>query len=100
MMRRDLQADLKICEAATPGPWAVTGKYVVQDRHDKDDFRQVIFKAQHIPKLAADMRFAAEARQGWPETIRYAMGLEEEIDRLREELMIFQEQLEQRGCGV
>lgn len=41
--------------------------------------------------------FIKAAYERWPETIRYAMKLEEENDRLRNELNILQEQLGERG---
>jgi hypothetical protein len=92
---RDLEADLAICEAATPGPWAVCGRYVVRDKYELGNYRQAVFKAEHIPKIEADMRFAVEAREGWPYAIRRALAAEAEIDRLRNEIQILQEQLEQ-----
>jgi len=42
--------------------------------------------------------FIREALEGWPYAIRRALEAETEIDRLRNELNILQEQLEQRGC--
>lgn len=93
---RDLEADLAICEAATPGPWAVCGRYVVRDKYELGNYRQAVFKAEHIPKIEADMRFAVEAREGWPYAIRRALAAEAEIDRLRNEIQILQEQLAQK----
>lgn len=69
---RDLEADLAICEAATSGPW----------------------------ENEANIRFAAEAREGWPYAIRRALAAEEEIDRLRNEISMLYEALNQRGCGL
>lgn len=86
-MPRDLKRDLEVCEKATEGPWALSGKYVVQDKYDKDDFRQVIFKAEHIPKLINDIAFAVEARTGWPDAINRALAAEAEVGRLREALL-------------
>lgn len=73
---RDLEADLAICEAATPWPWAVD-----------DGFLDVI----------SEEIFIAEAREGWPYAIRRAMAAEAENDRLRNELNILQEQLHDKG---
>lgn len=97
---RDLRADLAICEAATPGPWAVCGRYVVRDKYELGNYRQAVFKAEHIPKIEADMRFAVEAREGWPYAIRRALELEEEVRRLRTENAQLLEALSQRGCGL
>ncbi|WP_279041746.1 hypothetical protein [Brevibacillus borstelensis] len=106
MIRRDLQADLKICEAATPGPWRMNDSDMYEDNivwgPKGPGYGAVARVENDYPRKPRinDARFVAEAREGWPETIRYAMSLEREIDRLRNELDIFQEQLEQRGCGV
>lgn len=88
-MTRDLEEDLAICEAAQPGPWTT----------HNGDIKAPNGYTMYIG-YAADRRdsaFVAAARTGWPETIRYAMKLEDEVDRLRNELNILQEQLEQRG---
>ena len=84
---RDLEADLAICEAATPGPWT---------------FDRVSVKREEYAILLSylstrdDLRFVAEAREGWPYAIRRAMEAEKEIDRLRNEISILQEQLAQK----
>ena len=89
---RDLEADLAICEAATPGPWT---------------FDRISIKREEYALLLSylstqdDLRFVAEAREGWPYAIRRALAAEAEIDRLRNEIQILQEQLEQRGvCSI
>jgi hypothetical protein len=87
---RDLEADLAICEAATPGPWIFNGNEIVAS----NDKRKGIAGA-----LAdEDCRFIAEAREGWSYAIRRALEAEAEADRLRNEIQILQEQLEQRCC--
>ncbi len=103
---RDLEADLAICEAASPGPW----------RQDSDGFL-IVANGIHIADVVSteeDARFIAEARTGWPYTIRRALAaeaellrvnvenrnLEAEVDRLRNEINILQEQLEQRRCSA
>jgi len=86
---RDLEADLAICEAATPGPWT---------------FDRISIKREEYALLLSylstqdDLRFVAEAREGWPYAIRRALEAEAEVDRLRNEIQILQEQLEQRCC--
>lgn len=84
---RDIAKDKELCQKATSGPWVVSGKYVVQDRYDRDDFRQAIFKAEHIPKLEHDKRFAAEAREALPYYIEQVEQLQAEIAKLRLELL-------------
>lgn len=66
-MARDLDGDLAICEAATQADW---------------------YSVAH---------FIAEARVGWPETIRELQAAEREIDKLRDEINLLQEQLQRRG---
>ena len=98
---RDLEADLAICEAATPGPWKVDKSLIEIDGYT------LFISYCATPR---DLRFAAEAREGWPYAIRRAMAAEArvaeleaelersetQIDRLRNEINILQEQLERR----
>jgi hypothetical protein len=137
-MARDLEKDLAICEAATPGPWEVEQtkgvvRTAITDALDPniwplyivmpsppfvlgkcgaaiavDHFRGGIREAEAVA------RFIAEARTGWSYAIRRALAaeaellrvnvtnsvLEAEVDRLRNELNILQEQLEQRRSSV
>lgn len=92
-MRRDLERDLAICNAATPGPIRITK---CECGHPVCDQVFISITKADGRLTPEDAHFIAEARSGWPETIRYAMSLEREIDRLRNELNILQEQLEQR----
>lgn len=82
--KRDLHADLAICNAATPGPWALD--------YDYEDRRHCV-EAVNVPSWGggvivadcaeeADARFIAEARAGWPHAIGRAMAAEAEVDRL------------------
>jgi hypothetical protein len=87
---RDLEADLAICEAATPGPFEVSLQGVVEVTSNGKSIAMVCDRDT--------AKFFAEAREGWPAAIRYAMKLENEIDRLRNEIDILQDQLNQRGC--
>ncbi|WP_286892509.1 hypothetical protein [Thermobacillus sp.] len=91
---RDLEVDLAICEAATPSPYTIEPcgcghsacKYVFIRKITHSDGRL----------LPEDARFVAEAREGWPYAIRRALAAEAEVDRLRDEIRMLQEQLEQR----
>jgi hypothetical protein len=95
---RDLEADLAICEAATPGPYTIEPcrcghsacKFVFICKITYSDGRL----------LPEDARFIAEAREGWPYAIRRALEAEAEIDRLRAENAMLLEALNQRGCGL
>jgi len=88
---RDLEADLAICEAASPGPWTIKDDGI----KDKNQF----WVCEMIwPNEEGNARFITEAREGWPYAIRRALEAEAEVDRLRNEIQILQEQLEQRCC--
>ena len=92
-MTRDLEADLSICEAATPGPYEQRDLYVTA----KMGANEVAISICYTPSVA---RFIAEAREGWPYAIRRALEAEKEIDRLRNEISILQEQLAQKCVRV
>lgn len=78
MNKRDLHADLAICNAATPGPWL----------YDAGDIVSVELDYESVDLLnpydgAKDARFIAAARTGWPHAIERAMAAEAEVERLR-----------------
>lgn len=89
---RDLEADLAICEAATPEKW------VTRPCGCGDCDLHFLNVAHSEGRLEPqDARFIANAREGWPYAIRRAMEAEEQVDRLRDELNILQEQWNERG---
>lgn len=77
MTKRDLHADLAICNAATAGPLYVvdvpSGIYATEI--DGDVFAEC--------ERLEDARFITEARTGWPHAIERAMAAEAEVERLR-----------------
>jgi len=77
---RDLEADLAICEAATPGPW--------MDHKEHDLWREVRANHSMIADCLtdSDARFIAEAREGWPHAIRRALAAEARVAELEREL--------------
>jgi hypothetical protein len=76
---RDLQADLELCEKATPGPWtAVAGKFP-----KVNSSAATLFAA--IYASDADAQLAAAAREGWPEAIRRALAAEGRAQDLERE---------------
>lgn len=90
--KRDLHADLAVCDAATPGLWEAD--------LNSDDSAQILstsapgwvcqtwYKNEEVmPNSANNARFIAEARQGWPEAIRRAIAAEAENERLRKALV-------------
>ncbi|MFB0845738.1 hypothetical protein [Paenibacillus oleatilyticus] len=88
---RDLEADLMICMEAEPSQQELQSlKYAAESSmlFVNKEWRDVITKA------AGMLIFA---REGWTHAIRRALEAEAEVDRLRNELNILQEQLEQSG---
>lgn len=81
--KRDLQADLALCEESTehvPNATKLTYSW------DGDEYR---IYTDSGTELAADIpyaafaEFVAESRVGWPEAIRRAIAAEAEVERLR-----------------
>jgi hypothetical protein len=92
-MKRDLNADLRICEAATAGPW-IAEKTGAMDVVSEVTGRVVLFAVgddmTYLDMAEEDERFVIEARTGWPHAINRAMAaeerareFEEEVERLR-----------------
>jgi len=75
---RNLQADLAICEAATPGQWIATNNHTIERDFDGLWICKVIW--------GNDLQFIAEAREGWPYAIRRAMAAEARVAELEREL--------------
>ena len=94
--KRNLEKDLKLCEAATAGPWQSYHPAEFADdirisqcgNVDEQVGRGYIGRVTqshgpqsggahgtHLPPRDEDVRLMAEAREGWPATIRYAMQL-------------------------
>lgn len=84
---RDLEADLAICEAATPGPWEAWQYHGPWQA----------IRAEHYPIVSCimqtDTRFITAAREGWPHAIHRALEAEERVDRLEHELRMLQDHL-------
>ncbi|MCM3205675.1 hypothetical protein [Paenibacillus illinoisensis] len=85
--KRDLNADLALCEATTPGPW----QYGKGEKSRRDPRPAVLMTFDYSDGdwyISADFadideaRFAAESREGWPESIRRAIAAEAEVQRL------------------
>ncbi|WP_438435439.1 hypothetical protein [Gorillibacterium sp. sgz500922] len=94
---RDLDTDLAICEAATPGPWLegatdairVSEGWVCQF-YEGDDLNGT---ARHFLNYESNLAFVLAAREGWPEAIRRAQAAEDEVDRLEAKLDRLQDEL-------
>lgn len=92
---RDLQADLEICNNATPGPWHWTPEEIGCDAGTGwwGEPPSVI-----LPQVMGningkgfvvwsndDAGFIAASREGWPHAIERALKAEAEVERLKEE---------------
>lgn len=71
MKKRDLKADLELCNRATPGPWeaedGLADPMVVMGR----DYSHYFYV--HTER---DAQFIAQAREGWPHAIERALKAE------------------------
>lgn len=88
--KRNLAADLALCEAATPGPWSEH-----TNRHPeiggqpwgwlnaKGGAQIGTWSGSRNRNYDADNRFIVAAREGWPYAIRRAIEAEAEVARLR-----------------
>lgn len=77
-MKRNLHADLAICNAAAPDPWSRTCNDFIVDGH-----------GAMVCEILADESvdtFITEARTGWPHALERAIAAEAEVERLREAL--------------
>src|SRR5690606_5623868 len=84
-MKRDLHADLRLCEAATGGPWETEYDHEEQ-RYCVEAVNEVSWGGGLIVADCAykeDAKSIAEAREGWPHAIRRALEAEAERDELR-----------------
>lgn len=79
--KRDLAADLAICEAATAGYWIQADGSYVLDGTDWNTGGEFVAECER----ESDAKFIATAREGWPEAIRRAMAAETEVERLKDE---------------
>ena len=78
MNKRDLKADLKICNKATPGPWRAGESFVITF-HDEWICEVV---GEYSMDCEDNMRFVAQAREGWPHAIERAMKAESLVREL------------------
>lgn len=89
---RDLQADLALCEEATPGPWlhderircaAIYQGIETIDCFDDLDEVVVFCSCPHTTQSRTNWNMLAESREGWPAAIRRALAAEAEVAALR-----------------
>lgn len=94
---RDLDADLKICEAADPAPIRITPCKCGYEKCNQVFISMTNSEGRLYPE---DAKFIKEARIGWPEAIKRAKEAEEKVDRLVNEIRMIQDDLNRKGCGV
>lgn len=81
---RDPQADLALCEAATPGPWTGECGSLVNWRDDTFTM-EFIPNRGGKPQYDADLSFMAMAREALPWYIRAYLAQRDELEQLRAE---------------
>lgn len=97
---RDLEEDLKICAAATPGPWKqdapdaldTSEGWVCQFYEGADSNTQEV---REFPNCENNIVFVREARTGWPHAIQRAFAAEERVDKLERELRMLHDVINQ-----
>lgn len=77
-MKRDLHADLALCEA-TP-EWITEGSILAE--YDRLTEMGCDLVATFVRN--SDAEFAERAREGWPEALRRAIAAESEVEQLRD----------------
>jgi hypothetical protein len=90
--KRDLNADLAICDAATAGPWRYCGDKwgdLIAYSPELRGFHNNGGELAELdgPNCVGNAAFITEARTGWPHSIKRAMAAEAEVERLRVEML-------------
>ncbi len=84
--KRDLKADLEICDRTTPGPWAIEKPMfhsgVIAVKNDSAFDWICSMQVSNQPNFRNDADFIATAREGWPEAIKRAIAAEYELARV------------------
>ena len=85
-MKRDLKADLELCNKATPGPWyrkktganfkGFSSEVIIADTSRYATGNKVYAEAKGGQFPANDADFIAQAREGWPHAIERAIKAE------------------------
>ncbi|GAB7387386.1 hypothetical protein BSNK01_12220 [Bacillaceae bacterium] len=78
--KRDLHADLELCERGTRGPWKVrVGNHVFCDAV-LDAEGNELFCSETA--TLEDLKVGAEAREGWPHALKRAIEAEKRVEEL------------------
>lgn len=83
---RDLQRDLELCDAATPGPWMGDGSQIWSG--------DILIATMWDDFNYADRDFIAQAREGWPEAIHRALAAENRVRQLEEYVRELQREIQ------
>ncbi len=85
-MKRDLKADLELCNKATPGPWyrkktganfkGFSSEVIIADTSRYATGNKVYAEPKGGQFPANDADFIAQAREGWPHAIERAIKAE------------------------
>lgn len=86
---RDLDADLKACDGASPGPWfawclASVSACSVGERYGGLQGPKRVAVGRELLFAPEDAAFIAGAREGWPAAVRRAKAAEAMLRRLVE----------------
>lgn len=97
---RDPQADLALCEAATPGPWESVSGYSVREPEDERGYGPIIAnmdcKEHSVEQMVHNACFICESREALPWYIRAYLAQREEIERLKRE---YAEEIDEFNAG-
>ena len=91
-MKRDLKADLELCNKATPGPWyrkktganfkGFSSEVIIADTSRYATGNKVYAEPKGGQFPANDADFIAQAREGWPHAIERAIKAESLVREL------------------
>lgn len=92
MNKRDLKADLELCNKATPGPWYIkktganfkgfSSEVIIADTSRYTTGNKVYAEPKGGQFPANDADFIAQAREGWPHAIERAIKAESLVREL------------------
>ena len=92
MKKRDLKADLELCNKATPGPWyrkktganfkGFSSEVIIADTSRYATGNKVYAEPKGGQFPANDADFIAQAREGWPHAIERAIKAESLVREL------------------
>ena len=95
MSERNFEADLALCNTASPGPWhpdtdrledgseTWTGKIYTDIDRDDDVPGKCWCTYEDTAQGVVNIRFACTAREGWPASLREVLRLRAEVERLK-----------------